>query len=189
MNGIFNCWWFWYFPRRHPSQHYWHIFSWIRSFFSSFILSSHTISSPPCPNLPSTPHLALSSMSCLTPSSTLFPKPSSSCPIHPNQPSTPLNQLLYPAPSAQTVKILRSSSRMQGFLNLHWSTWTMSTESSRTSRKQLVPSRDGKWTLVYQKLWLSAITALMRDITLRIIRFRVLWTGWNAILSLRFEVF
>jgi len=100
----------------------------------------------------------------------------------------PLNWLLYPVPSAWMVNILRLFLRIQGFFGSLGSTSMISTESPSMSKKRVVPSQVGKWKSAYWKLWLLAIAALTKDVTQRITRFRRVWTGRTAIVSLRFEV-
>jgi len=55
------------------------------------------------------------------------------------------------------------------------------------SRKLGDPCQVGKGTFVSWNLWLWAIIALTKDITLRIGKSRRFWIGLTAILSLRFE--
>src|SRR5882724_7054116 len=83
-----------------------------------------------------------------------------------------LNQLLYPVLSAQMVIILRLFQKILGFISLLGSTSTTLTVSSSMSKRWEDHFWVGNWTSVYQRLWLWAITALMRYIIPRITRFR-----------------
>src|SRR5882724_10937503 len=82
------------------------------------------------------------------------------------------NWLPYPVLSAQMVIILRLFPKILGFVSSLGSTSMMLTVSSSTSKRREEHSWVGKWTSVYQRLWLWVIAALMRDVTLRIARFR-----------------
>src|SRR5882724_559134 len=82
------------------------------------------------------------------------------------------NWLLYPVLSAQMVIILRLFQKILGFISSPGSTSTMLTVSSSMSKRWEECSWVGKWISVYQRLWLWVISALMRDVTLRIARFR-----------------
>src|SRR5882724_4405129 len=82
------------------------------------------------------------------------------------------NRLPYPVLSAWMVIILRLFPKILGFVGLLGSTSTMLTMSSSMSKRREERSWVGKWTSVYQRLWLWVIAALMRDITPRIARFR-----------------
>src|SRR5882724_6192420 len=83
-----------------------------------------------------------------------------------------LNQLLYPVLSTWMVIILRLFPKILGFVGSPGSTSMMLTMSSSMSKRREECSQVGKWTSVYQRLWPLVITALMRDITLRFVRFR-----------------
>src|SRR5882724_10979961 len=85
------------------------------------------------------------------------------------------NQLPYPVLLAQMVIILRLFPKILGFISSLGSTSMKLTVSSSMSKRWEEHSRVGKWTSVYQRLWPLVISALMRDITLRITRFRRLW--------------
>src|SRR5882724_4434092 len=87
------------------------------------------------------------------------------------------NWLLYPVLLARMVIILRLFQKILGFIGSLGSTSMMSTMSSSMSKRREDHFRVGKWTSVYQRLWLWAITALTRDITPRIARFRRLQIG------------
>src|SRR5882724_6488641 len=82
------------------------------------------------------------------------------------------NQLLYPVLSAWMVIILRLFLKILGFVGLLGSTSMMLTVSSSMSQRWEEHFRVGKWTSVYQRLWLLVIAALTRDVTPRIARFR-----------------
>src|SRR5882724_11078731 len=82
------------------------------------------------------------------------------------------NWLLYPVLSAQMVIILRLFQKILGFIGLLGRISTMLTMSSSMSKRWEGHSQVGKWTSVYQRLWLWVITALMKDVTPRIARFR-----------------
>src|SRR5882724_101161 len=98
------------------------------------------------------------------------------------------NRLPYPVLLAWMVIILRLFPKILGFISLLGSTSMTLTMSSSVSKRQEECSWVGKWTSVYQRLWLWVIAALMRDVTLRIARFRRLWIGQTEILSQRFKV-
>src|SRR5882724_7730355 len=62
--------------------------------------------------------------------------------------------LPYPVLSAQMVIILRLFLKILGFVGLLWSTSIMLTVSSSTSQRREEHYWVGKWTSVYQRLWL-----------------------------------
>src|SRR5882724_3681902 len=82
------------------------------------------------------------------------------------------NQLLYPVLSALMVIILRLFQKILGFIGSLGITSMTLTVSSSVSKRQEEHFQVGKWTSVYQRLWLWAIAALMRDVSPRSARFR-----------------
>src|SRR5882724_3983767 len=71
------------------------------------------------------------------------------------------NWLLYPVLSAQMVIILRLFQKILGFIGLLGSISMMLTVSSSMSKRQEGHSQVGKWTSVYQMLWLWFIARRM----------------------------
>src|SRR5882724_3956686 len=82
------------------------------------------------------------------------------------------NWLLYLVLSALMVIILRLFLKILGSVGSLGSISTTLTMSSSTSKRQEECSQVGKWTSVYQRLWLLVIAALTKDVTPRITRFR-----------------
>src|SRR5882724_10815748 len=82
------------------------------------------------------------------------------------------NRLLYIVLSARMVIILRLFQKILGFVSSLGSISMTLTVSSSTSKRLEECSRVGKWTSVYQRLWLLVITALTKDFTPRMARFR-----------------